>query len=74
VPNTLEPEDGRVYVTCHYSDRPFGRPDVASLPSVTMTVDPWDLTLPSEYKGPAQSVLEFLQPNAPAPAAPAGSV
>jgi len=74
VPNTLEPEDGRVYVTCHYSDRPFGRPDVASLPSVTMTVDPWDLTLPSEYKGPAGSVLEFLQPNAAPPAAQAGPV
>ena len=67
VPNTLEAEEGRVYVTCHYSDRAYGRPDVASLPSVTMTVDPWDLTLPSEFRGAPESVLEFLQPK-PAPA------
>ncbi len=69
VPNTLEPEPGRVYVTCHFSERAFGRSDVSSLPCVTMTVDPWDLTLPSEYKGPASSVLDFLQPKALAAAA-----
>lgn len=56
LPNTLKPEEGRLYVTCHYHSKAFGRPEAETLPSVTMAVDPWDLTLPSEFQGtPATS-------------------
>ena len=66
LPNTLKPEPGRLYVTCHYFNKTFGRPDPEALPSVTLAVDPWDLTLISEFKGPQEDVLLFLQPQAAA--------
>ena len=62
LPNTLKPEEGRLYVTCHYHSKAFGRPEAETLPSVTMAVDPWDLTLPSEFQGDAGDILCFLQP------------
>jgi len=66
LPNTLRPEHGRLYVTCHYFNKTFGRPDPEALPSTTLAVDPWDLTLLSEFKGQQDDVLLFLQPKAAA--------
>jgi len=62
VPNTLSPEAGRVYVTCHYYARTFGRPETIHLPSITMNVAPWDLILPASFRGRPEDVLEYLQP------------
>jgi len=60
VPPMAEPEDGKLFVTALYYNRPFGRPEVASLPSLTISVDPWSLCFPSNYDGSPEDILDYL--------------
>lgn len=59
VPNIMEPEQGKVYVTGMYK-RNKTRTQLASSSSVTFAVNPWDITPQALFKGDTESIVKYL--------------